>query len=148
VMHEYKGREHLHLVHSRIDENGKAISDSWNYLHHEKAAREIEAELGLEPTQGVLYQAKTSRAPSEPPATGLFSKGREPRLTPRRLKPILPPFTAQRRATPPPSATTSRNTATTSPEAISGAWSYWTRAEAYTASPAPRERRRANYGKC
>jgi len=42
VFHEYKGRQHIHAVYSRMDENGHAITDSWNYAHHEKAAREIE----------------------------------------------------------------------------------------------------------
>jgi hypothetical protein len=38
---------HIHLVYSRI-KDGKAISDSWNYVHHEKARAEIERELNLE----------------------------------------------------------------------------------------------------
>jgi len=66
VLHEYKGREHMHLVYSRIDEDGKAISDSWNYLHHEKAAREIERELGLERTQGALYDHEGPRPERRP----------------------------------------------------------------------------------
>lgn len=55
VMHEKKGREHVHLVYSRFNdlETMRAWSDSWNYLKHEKASREIERELGLEKTQGV-----------------------------------------------------------------------------------------------
>lgn len=61
VLHEFKGREHLHLVYSRMDEQGHAISDSWNYLHHEKAAREIERELGMEKTQGVFIEREGER---------------------------------------------------------------------------------------
>jgi len=38
---------HIHLVYSRI-KDGKAISDSWNYVHHEKARAEMEKELNLE----------------------------------------------------------------------------------------------------
>ena len=54
VLHEKKGREHVHLVYSRIDlETMRAWSDSWNYLKHERASREIEREFGLEKTQGV-----------------------------------------------------------------------------------------------
>jgi hypothetical protein len=61
VLHKYKGREHLHLVYSRLKENGKAISDSWNYVQHEKAAREIERKLGLEKTQGVFIDREGQR---------------------------------------------------------------------------------------
>lgn len=66
VLHEYKGREHLHLVYSRMKENGKAVSDSWNYLHHEKAAREIERVLGLEKTQGVFIDREGQRIERTP----------------------------------------------------------------------------------
>jgi len=54
VKHEKKQRAHLHLVYSRIDAQGRIISDSWNYLHHERAARAIEQQLGLEITPGPL----------------------------------------------------------------------------------------------
>jgi hypothetical protein len=86
VMHEYKGREHLHLVYSRIDENGKAISDSWNYLHHEKAAREIEAELGLEKTQGTLYQAKDQPRTERTPSHGAIQQGERTKIDPKAVK--------------------------------------------------------------
>jgi hypothetical protein len=66
VLHEYKGREHLHLVYSRMDEHGKAISDSWNYVHHEKAARAIERQLGLERTQGVFIDREGQRIERTP----------------------------------------------------------------------------------
>jgi hypothetical protein len=46
---EGKGEQgHIHLVYSRIQENGKAVSDSWNYVHHEKARVQIETDLNLE----------------------------------------------------------------------------------------------------
>lgn len=66
VLHEYKGREHLHLVYSRMDEHGKAISDSWNYVHHEKSARAIERQLGLEKTQGVFIDREGQRIERTP----------------------------------------------------------------------------------
>jgi hypothetical protein len=66
VMHRYKGREHLHVVYSRIDANGQAISDSWNYLRHEKAAREIEQALGLAITHGALYRREGPRPERTP----------------------------------------------------------------------------------
>lgn len=66
VLHEYKGREHLHLVYSRMKENGRAIPDSWNYAHHEKAARAIERQLGLEKTQGVFIDREGQRIERTP----------------------------------------------------------------------------------
>lgn len=66
VKHVKKGREHMHAVYSRIDENGHAISDSWNYRLHEKAAREIEIALGLEKTQGVFINRKANRPERTP----------------------------------------------------------------------------------
>jgi hypothetical protein len=68
VLHENKGRQHFHIVYSRMDENGHAIPDSWNYPDHEKAAREIEKILGLEKTQGVfidLNGERPERTPSQ-----------------------------------------------------------------------------------
>jgi hypothetical protein len=86
VLHEYKGREHLHLVYSRIGEDGKAIPDSWNYLHHEKAARAIESELGLEPTQGALYQAKEQPRPERTPSHGAIQQGERTQIDPKAVK--------------------------------------------------------------
>ena len=53
VVHRKKGREHVHVVWSRIDiERARVISDAWNYRAHEEAARELEARFGHEPVQG------------------------------------------------------------------------------------------------
>jgi hypothetical protein len=86
VLHEYKGREHLHLVYSRIGEDGKAISDSWNYLHHEKAARAIESDLGLEATQGTLYQAKDKPRPERTPSQNAIQQGGRTKIDPKAVK--------------------------------------------------------------
>ena len=85
VLHEYKGREHMHLVYSRIDEDGKAISDSWNYLHHEKAAREIERELGLEHTQGAFIGREGPR-PDRTPDHAEIQQGERLNLDPKEIK--------------------------------------------------------------
>ena len=85
VLHEYKGREHYHLVYSRIDEEGKAISDSWNYLHHEKAAREIERELGLEITQGVFIDREGPR-PERTPSHAEIQQAERLDLDPKAIK--------------------------------------------------------------
>ena len=47
VLHQKNGRSHAHVVFQRTDtETGRVVSDSWNYLRHEEAARECEQVLG------------------------------------------------------------------------------------------------------
>ncbi|WP_024514747.1 AAA family ATPase [Bradyrhizobium sp. Tv2a-2] len=53
VMHKKHGREHLHIVWSRIDASKMcAIPDSHNYRAHEEASRELERVFGHQYTQG------------------------------------------------------------------------------------------------
>ncbi|MFN1208979.1 relaxase/mobilization nuclease domain-containing protein, partial [Enterococcus lactis] len=54
VVHEKEGREHCHIVWSRIDlDRMAAISDSHNYPKHEEVARALEREFGHARVQGV-----------------------------------------------------------------------------------------------
>ena len=91
VLHEFKGREHLHLVYSRIDDNGQAISDSWNYVHHEKAAREIEKTLGLEKTPGVFID-RDGKRPDRTPSHAAIQQGKHLGLSPRIVKKEISKF--------------------------------------------------------
>jgi hypothetical protein len=53
VQHIKDGREHTHVVWSRIDvENRRAISDSHNYRKHEEVSRALEREFGHDRVQG------------------------------------------------------------------------------------------------
>ena len=70
VVHRKQGREHLHVVWSRIDvERQRVISDSWNYRAHEQAARELEARFGHRTIPGAHRAeprpARTRRAPKD-----------------------------------------------------------------------------------
>ena len=57
VMHEKLGREHVHIVWSRIDAARMcAISDSMNYRAHEEVSRELERAFGHERTQGAHHE--------------------------------------------------------------------------------------------
>ena len=47
--HNDIGREHLHIVSVRVDETGRAISDSYEHEHSMKVCRELEQQLGLTP---------------------------------------------------------------------------------------------------
>ena len=69
VVHEKEGREHCHVVWSRIDlEKMRTISDSHNFRKHEIVARELEREFGHERVQGAHIEragrARPERTPS------------------------------------------------------------------------------------
>ena len=85
VLHENKGRQHFHIVYSRMDENGHAIPDSWNYRHHEKAAREIERELGMEKTQGVFID-RTGKRPERTPSQAAIQQAERLKLDLKQIK--------------------------------------------------------------
>jgi hypothetical protein len=86
VMHEKEGREHYHLVYSRIDlETMRAIPDSWNYPKHEQAAREMERELGLEKTKGVFTEREGPR-PDRTPSHAMMQQGDRLNIHPSEVK--------------------------------------------------------------
>jgi Relaxase/Mobilisation nuclease domain len=46
--HEHN-HDHIHIIASRINYNGRTISDSWDYPKTEKILRSLEREYGLQP---------------------------------------------------------------------------------------------------
>ena len=69
VIHEKEGREHCHIVWSRIDlDRMAAISDSHNYRKHEEVARALEKEFGLERVQGAHVERDGQRRPDRTPS--------------------------------------------------------------------------------
>ena len=69
VLHEKLGREHIHVVWSRIDlGNMRPVSDSHNYRKHEETARDLERRFGHERVQGAHAErdgvARPKRTPS------------------------------------------------------------------------------------
>src|SRR5262249_50305933 len=53
IVHEHEGREHLHIVWTRIDlEKMRAVPTSHNFRKHEEAARELERRFGHARVQG------------------------------------------------------------------------------------------------
>lgn len=63
VLHEKAGRIHLHVAWQRYDlVEGKLRSDSWNYIKHELAARQMEKELGHEAVKGVHLDGPEHRS--------------------------------------------------------------------------------------
>lgn len=48
VRHHDRDHEHIHIVTSRVQHNGKSVSDSFDYFKAEVSTRRISAQLGLE----------------------------------------------------------------------------------------------------
>jgi hypothetical protein len=48
VEHEKEGRQHVHVIWSRVDENLRVVSPFNNYWTHQRTARDLEREFGLE----------------------------------------------------------------------------------------------------
>lgn len=70
VFHKKDGREHCHVVWNRVDaETLKAAHHSHNYRTHEEVARALEAEFGLNRTQGVHAERDGEKKPRERPTT-------------------------------------------------------------------------------
>jgi hypothetical protein len=68
VVHEKQGREHVHVVWSRIDpERHQAVSDSHNYTRHEEVARDLEREFGLRRVQGAHVERDGQPRPERTP---------------------------------------------------------------------------------
>lgn len=69
VAHVKEGREHFHIVWSRIDtEKMRTISDSHNYRRHEIVARELEREFGHERVQGAHVERDGKPRPERTPS--------------------------------------------------------------------------------
>lgn len=69
VIHEKKGREHIHVVWSRIDlEHMRAIPDSHNFAKHEAVARALEREFGHSRVQGAHAERDGTPRPKRTPS--------------------------------------------------------------------------------
>lgn len=68
-MHEKLGREHIHIVWSRIDlERMRSVSDSHNYRKHEEVARDLERRFGHERVQGAHAERDGVGRPDRTPS--------------------------------------------------------------------------------
>jgi hypothetical protein len=69
VIHEKFGREHIHIVWSRIDLNTmKAVPDSHNYRKHEEVARDLERRFGHDRVQGAHHEREGVERPTRTPS--------------------------------------------------------------------------------
>jgi hypothetical protein len=69
VLHEKKGRQHIHIVWARTDiETMTKRSDSNNYLAHERASQKLELAFGHEPVPGKHAKRDREAQPEFPTA--------------------------------------------------------------------------------
>jgi hypothetical protein len=69
VAHEKYGREHFHVVWSRIDiERMRAVSDSHNYRKHEEVSRDLERRFGHDRVQGAHHERDGAKRPDRTPS--------------------------------------------------------------------------------
>jgi hypothetical protein len=87
VVHEKEGREHCHIVWSRIDlERMAAISDSHNYRKHEEVARALEREFGHERVQGAHAERDGKARPERTPSHAEMLQADRTGLSPKQVK--------------------------------------------------------------
>lgn len=69
VMHEKLGRQHIHVVWSRIDlARMRSVSDSHNYRKHEEVARDLERRFGHHRVQGAHHEREGVERPERTPS--------------------------------------------------------------------------------
>jgi Relaxase/Mobilisation nuclease domain len=85
VVHEKNdGREHCHVVWSRIDlDKMRSISDSHNFRKHEMVARELEREFGHERVQGAHIERDGQPRPPRTPSHKDVQQGARTGVSPK-----------------------------------------------------------------
>jgi hypothetical protein len=87
VLHQKEGREHCHIVWSRIDlDRMRAISDSHNYRKHELVARELEREFGHERVQGAHIERDGKPRPERTPSHAEMLQAERTGMTTEQVK--------------------------------------------------------------
>jgi hypothetical protein len=90
VVHEKEGREHCHIVWSRIDlDRMAAISDSHNYRKHEEVARALEKEFGLERVQGAHVERDGKPRPDRTPSHREMLQAERTGVSPQQAKEVM-----------------------------------------------------------
>ncbi len=90
VLHEKEGREHCHIVWSRIDlEKMRAVSDSNNYRKHEEVARALEREFGHERVQGAHVERGDAPRPERTPSHAEMLQAERTGISPQDAKELL-----------------------------------------------------------
>jgi hypothetical protein len=87
VMHEKLGRQHIHVVWSRIDlEKMRSVSDSHNYRKHEEVARDLERRFGHDRVQGAHHERDGVERPDRTPSRAELRQEERSGITGRHVK--------------------------------------------------------------
>lgn len=87
VMHEKLGRQHVHVVWSRIDlEKMRSVSDSHNYRKHEEVARDLERRFGHDRVQGAHHERDGVARPDRTPSRAEMRQQDRTGITGKRVK--------------------------------------------------------------
>jgi hypothetical protein len=87
VVHQKVGREHCHIVWSRIQlQTMRTISDSHNYRKHEEVARSLEREFGHERVQGAHAERDGKERPERTPSHAEMLQADRTGLSPKQVK--------------------------------------------------------------
>jgi hypothetical protein len=87
VMHEKEGREHIHVVWSRIDlAEMRSVSDSHNYRKHEEVARDLERRFGHERVQGAHAERDGVERPDRTPSRSELRQEERTGITGKEVK--------------------------------------------------------------
>lgn len=90
VIHQKEGREHCHIVWSRIDlDRMAAISDSHNYRKHEEVARALEKEFGLDRVQGAHVERGGKTRPKRTPSHAEMLQADRTGVSPQEAKALM-----------------------------------------------------------
>jgi hypothetical protein len=90
VVHEKEGREHCHIVWSRIDlDRMAAHSDSNNYRKHEEVARALEKEFGHERVQGAHVERDGKDRPKRTPSHAEMLQAERTGVSPQEAKELI-----------------------------------------------------------
>ena len=87
VMHEKLGRQHIHVVWSRIDlEKMRSVSDSHNYRKHEEVARDLERRFGHDRVQGAHHERDGVKRPDRTPSRAELQQQERTGITGKKVK--------------------------------------------------------------
>lgn len=87
VMHEKLGRQHIHVVWTRIDlARMRSVSDSHNYRKHEEVARDLERRFGHDRVQGAHHEREGVKRPDRTPSRAELQQQERTGITGKKVK--------------------------------------------------------------
>jgi hypothetical protein len=87
VMHDKLGRQHIHVVWSRIDlARMRSVSDSHNYRKHEEVARDLERRFSHDRIQGAHHERHGIERPVRTPSRAELQQQERTGITGTRVK--------------------------------------------------------------